>query len=84
MYSTFYISEAECASCTNKTLKILGTLQGVFGAEIDRIGGKINVSHTDEINHEQIAEALKKEGYEIIEPDSEVDYDEPSIWGCAL
>jgi len=84
MYSTFHISEAECASCTNKTLKNLGTLQGVFGAEIDRIIGKIDVSHTDEISREQILEALKKEGYEIIEPDSEVDYDEPSIWGCAL
>lgn len=84
MYSTFKISESECASCTNKTLKNLGTLQGVFGAEIDRISGKINVSHTDEISRLQIIEALKKEGYEIIEPELEIDYDEPSIWGCAL
>ena len=84
MYSTFKISESECASCTNKTLKNLGTLQGVFGAEVDRINGKIDVSHTDEISRKQILEALKKEGYEIVEPDSKVDYDEPSIWGCAL
>jgi copper chaperone CopZ len=86
MYSTFQISEAECTSCTNKTLKKLGALQGIFGAEIDRIGGKIEVSHTDEISREQIAEALKKEGYQIIEDksDTATDYDEPSIWGCAL
>jgi copper chaperone CopZ len=86
MYSTFQISEAECASCTNKTLKNLGTLQGVFGAEIDRIGGKIEVSHTDEISREEIAEALNKEGYQLIENGKEtpVDYDEPSIWGCVL
>lgn len=84
MYSTFKITEAECASCTNKTLKNLGTLQGVFGAEIDRIAGKIDVSHTDEISREQILEALKQEGYQIMEEPDAPAYDEPSIWGCAL
>ena len=86
MYSTFLISKTECASCTNKTLKNLGTLQGIFGAEIDRIAGKIEVSHTDEISRQQIAEALQREGYQLIEdkPSATTDYDEPSIWGCAL
>lgn len=40
MYSTFNIETSDCTSCTNKTLKSLGTLQGVFGAEIDRAGGQ--------------------------------------------
>jgi len=81
MYSTFLISKTECASCTNKTLKNLGTLQGIFGAEIDRIAGKIEVSHTDEISRQQIAEALQKESYQLIEnkPSATTDYDEPSI-----
>ena len=85
MYTTFRITQAECASCTNKTLKNLGQLQGIFGAEIDRIDGKIEVSHTDEISRKQIAEALKAEGYQLIENENdEPEYDAPSIWGCAL
>ncbi len=88
MYSTFYIAKSECMTCTNKTLKSLGTLQGVFGAEIDQIDGKVVVSHTDEVSREEIAEALLALGYPEI-PDEhgqekEIDYDEPSIWGCAL
>jgi TusA-related sulfurtransferase len=43
------------------------------------------VSHTDEISREQIAEALKAEGYQLIENENdEPEYDAPSIWGCAL
>jgi len=64
MYSTFYISDESCLSCNNKVLKTLGSLQGVFGAEIDRIKGKIDVNHTDEVSREQIKEILKTEGFE--------------------
>jgi len=73
-------------TCTNKTLKSLGTLQGVFGAEIDQIEGKVLVSHTDEISRKEIAEMLISMGYPEIENENEkeIDYDEPSIWGCAL
>jgi len=86
MYSTFIISKSECMTCTNKTLKSLGTLQGVFGAEIDQIEGKVLVSHTDEISRKEIAEMLISMGYPEIENENEkeIDYDEPSIWGCAL
>jgi copper chaperone CopZ len=88
MYSTFIISKSECMTCTNKTLKSLGTLRGVFGAEIDQIDGKVVVSHTDEVSREEIAEALLVLGYPEIqneqEPEQELNYDEPSIWGCAL
>jgi len=86
MYSTFIISKSECITCTNKTLKSLGTLQGVFGAEIDQIEGKVLVSHTDEISRKEIAEMLISMGYPEIENENEkeIDYDEPSIWGCAL
>ena len=86
MNSTFIISKSECMTCTNKTLNSLGTLQGVFGAEIDSISGKVVVSHTDEISRSEIAAMLLSLGYpeieEIIEP--ELKYDDPSIWGCAL
>jgi len=86
MYSTFIISKSECMTCMNKTLKSLGTLQGVFGAEIDQIEGKVLVSHTDEISRKEIAEMLISMGYPEIENENEkeIDYDEPSIWGCAL
>jgi copper chaperone CopZ len=86
MYSTFFIAKSECMTCTNKTLKTLGTLRGVFGAEIDQIEGKVVVSHTDEVSRKEIAEMLLSLGYPEIEANSEreVDYDEPSIWGCAL
>lgn len=37
------------------------------------------------ISREQIAEALKAEGYQLIENENdEPEYDAPSIWGCAL
>ena len=86
MYSTFNVSKTECMTCTNKTLKSLGSLQGVFGAEIDQIDGKITVSHTDEISRTEIADKLLSLGYPELNDDQEeeLNYDEPSIWGCAL
>jgi len=86
MYSTFNVSKTECMTCTNKTLKSLGSLQGVFGAEIDQIDGKITVSHTDEISRTEIADKLLSLGYPELKDDQEgeLNYDEPSIWGCAL
>jgi len=88
MYSTFLISKSDCMTCTNKTLKSLGTLRGVFGAEIDQIDGKVVVSHTDEITRKEIADMLLSLGYPEAENESEqnkeINYDEPSIWGCAL
>ncbi|VBB45074.1 conserved hypothetical protein [uncultured Paludibacter sp.] len=63
MYSEFIIKKNEGMTCTNQTLKQLGTLQGVFGAEIDRISGNVLVSHTDEVNREQIKQELEKLGY---------------------
>lgn len=85
MYSTFYVSKSQCMTCDNKVLKTLGTLRGVFGAEMDRIEGMIVVNHTDEVTREQIASTLDELGWkEIQQEQAEVDYDEPSIWGCAL
>lgn len=73
-------------TCTNKTLKSLGGLQGVFGAEIDQIDGRVTVSHTDEISRKEIASKLLELGYPEIEEGQEpaLNYDDPSIWGCAL
>ncbi len=82
MYSTFIVSKSECMTCTNQTLKSLGTLQGVFGAEIDQIDGKIVVSHTDEISREEIEKKLDSLGFKT--QINEIEKDEPSIWGCAL
>ncbi|MDD4490737.1 MAG: hypothetical protein PHD30_09605 [Paludibacter sp.] len=73
-------------SCNNEVLKQLGTLQGVFGAEMDRIDGKIEVNHTDEITREEIRKKLDELGWREI-PVNDADIDEPtepSIWGCAL
>jgi hypothetical protein len=63
MYSEFIIRKSEGMTCTNQTLKQLGTLQGVFGAEIDRISGNVLVNHTDEINREEIKNTLESLGY---------------------
>ncbi len=82
MYSTIRISTAECMTCNNEVLKTLGTLQGVFGAEIDNIEGKIVVSHTDEVTRLKITETLTQLG--LPEITEKVSVDEPSIWGCAL
>jgi len=90
MYSTFLVSKSDCMACNNQVLKTLGTLQGVFGAEMDRIEGRIVVSHTDEVTRAKIGESLvslgfpeKEEELEQTE-DQELEKDEPSIWGCAL
>ena len=71
-------------TCTNVTLKSLGTLQGVFGAEVDQVNEKIEVSHTDEITRANIVEKLRSLGIEIRNDEPEVELDEPSVWGCAL
>ena len=88
MYSTFLISKSECMTCNNKVLKTLGTLQGIFGAEMDRIEGKIEVLHTDEVTRTQIAEILVTLGFPERKDEQaenrEIKKVEPSIWGCAL
>ncbi len=85
MYSTFYVSTSQCMTCNNEVLKTLGTLRGVFGAEMDRIDGRIVVNHTDEVSREEIAATLDSLGWKEIQKDEgELNYDEPSIWGCAL
>ena len=85
MYSTFNVSKSDCMTCNNVVLKTLGTLRGVFGAEMDRIEGRIVVNHTDEVSREELAKALADLGWaEIKEDEPALDYDDPSIWGCAL
>jgi copper chaperone CopZ len=90
MYSAFLVSKSECMTCNNQVLKTLGTLQGVFGAEMDRIDGRIIVNHTDEVTREEIGAILITLGFperkeeQAREEEKEVETDEPSIWGCAL
>ncbi len=87
MHSTFNVSKSQCMTCTNEVLKQLGTLRGVFGAEVNRIDGQIVVHHTDEISRKTIGDKLDELGWkELTEevPTDELEYDEPSSWGCAL
>lgn len=85
MYSTFNVSKSQCMTCDNVVLKTLGTLRGVFGAEMDRIEGRIVVNHTDEVSREELAKTLDELGWKEIESeDNKEAYDEPSVWGCAL
>jgi hypothetical protein len=86
MYSTFLVSKDQCLTCNNQVLKELGKLQGIFGAELERIDGRIVVSHTDEVSREEIAKILKEIGFPERTDDNttEIKPDEPSIWGCAL
>jgi hypothetical protein len=86
MYSTFLVSKDQCLTCNNQVLKELGKLQGIFGAELERIDGRIVISHTDEVRREEIAKALKEIGFpeRTDENTTEIKPDEPSIWGCAL
>jgi hypothetical protein len=52
---------------------------------MDRIDGRIVVNHTDEVSREEIAATLDSLGWKEIQKDEgELNYDEPSIWGCAL
>ncbi len=86
MYSTFLVSKSQCMTCNNEVLKQLGSLRGVFAADMDRIGGSITVNHTDEVSREELRMKLDSLGWnEIAKPEEdEVPYDDPSIWGCAL
>ena len=63
MYSAFLVSTTAYMSCNNHILKSLGTLQGVFGAELDRIEGRIVVNHTDEVTRDKIAAMLASLGF---------------------
>ena len=92
MYSAFIVSKSECMTCNNEVLKTLGTLQGVFGAEMDRIDGRIVVNHTDEVTREEIGAMLITLGFpereeEIAgekeqEKEKEIVTYKPTIQGC--
>lgn len=87
MYSTFYVSKNQCMTCNNEVLKTLGSLQGVFGAELDRIDGKIVVNHTEEVNRESIAQTLDSLGWKEIsqnEQENKIDYNDPALWECTI
>ena len=94
MYSTFLVSTTKCLTCDNQVLKMLGTLQGVFGVEMDRIEGHITVTHTEEVTRAEIAQKLSLSGFSERQEDNvqtnelseekEPEKDEPSIWGCTL
>jgi len=84
MYSTFNVSGSNCLACNNEVLKKLGTLQGVFGAEVDRLKDQIVVNHTDEVTRQQIAKMLSELGFNEMKENDEIETDEPSEWGCAL
>jgi predicted regulator of Ras-like GTPase activity (Roadblock/LC7/MglB family) len=71
-------------ACNNQILNELGKLQGVFGAELDRIDGLIVVSHTDEVSREEIVVKLELMGFSERKENQAIGTDEPSIWGCAL
>lgn len=72
MYSEFNVKKSDGMTCTNVTLKTLGTLRGVFGAEVDRISGNVLVNHTDEINRDEIKKTLESLGYFEEETDEEI------------
>ncbi|MDP4238997.1 MAG: heavy metal-associated domain-containing protein [Bacteroidota bacterium] len=63
MVSTFLVLQDQCLACNNQVLKELGTLQGVFGAELDRIEGRIVVHHTEEVTRDKIAGLLASLGF---------------------
>ena len=75
MYSAFLVSKSECMTCNNQVLKTLGTLQGVFGTEMDRIEGRIVVSHTDEVTRKEIGAILLALGFQ----EREVEKDEITV-----
>jgi hypothetical protein len=84
MYSTFLVSKTACMVCNNQLLKSLGSLQGIFGVEMDRINGHIVVSHTDEVSRQEIAGLLTSMGFperEQEEPGN--DNNEPSVCKCS-
>ncbi len=66
MYSVFHVEESECMTCNNVVLKQIGFLQGVFGADIDRIDGSIVVHHTDEVDRDTISQKLDELGWKEI------------------
>jgi len=82
MYSDFKIAVSDGTTCTNQSLKSLGTLRGVFGAEIDRVNGMITVNHTDEVSKEEIADRLNELGYDV--SDDGFRLDDTCEWGCVL
>lgn len=71
MNSIFLISKTDCLACNNQVLKALGKLQGVYGAEIDRIQGLILVSHTEEVTPVEISNKLDSLGFRKREEDIE-------------
>ncbi len=63
MYSTFQINSDECLVCNNQIMSKIGELQGVFGAEVDFVNGRISVNHTDEVSREDISKKLEEIGF---------------------
>lgn len=63
MTSTFIVKTDQCLLCNNQIHKELGSLRGVFGVEMDRIEGKITVSHTEEVSREEIKKIIESVGF---------------------
>lgn len=72
MYSTFDVNSDGCLACNNQVMGKIGQIQGVFGAEIDYVNGRVGVSHTDEVTREDIASTLNDLGFYEIKDNCEI------------
>lgn len=72
MYSTFDVNGEGYLVCNNGVMGELGKLQGVFGAEVDFVKGRVVVNHTDEVTREELSAKLEELGFFETNPSCEI------------
>lgn len=86
MKTTIEVENLKCGGCANSIHKSLGTLNGVYGVDINMISGKVTVDHTEEVDGRQITDKLLSLGYPVkgtVEGFDEVKASAGSFVNCA-
>jgi copper ion binding protein len=63
--TTYAVSGMSCGHCEATLTKVVGTLDGVSGVEVDLGSGRVTVTTAAEPDDALIAEAVDEAGYEL-------------------
>lgn len=65
--TTYQLQTLTCPSCVNHIEKALGSLTGVEDAKVSFNSSKVKVTHSEDIDADEVRKTIEKLGYEVLD-----------------